>query len=249
MHYQEWDNLPRLKPIENLKDVGKIPIELNLGVFAIAKDLSEKWVKNRETYSKQTGFQEDLVALILTIAVTYATQELHAPGRLAGNPSNSAVDRIIAVPPKVKSLANEVNGLTLQVVSTAGINLHNREVNSAILQRIKDKHKKGRSYTEGLQLAVFVTQDDWQIEIDQLIDVIEKERHYSSYWVILPLARKKDAIFVVNYLGLDKKDRGQGQVTVSIKDGIRARFLGLYLQDGRLDDVKEYVEYLKSKAV
>jgi hypothetical protein len=246
MENEEWSKLPKLTAVESLKEVGELPIEL-YPVRSMAKDLAAKWIKERRKYSRQTEYQEDLTAVVLAAALSYATQEFNLPGRLAGNPSNSAIDRIIAVAPKGKVLANQVNGSTLQIVCTEGIQLKNRSINEAILARIKVKHTKGRSYSEGIQLAIFVTQEDWKIKVNSLIKEVEKDKHYSCYWVIAPLLEKKGAKFIVNYLGLEPESRGQGQIIVDIDGGIRARFLGLYLKDGRLDDVAEFVKYLKGK--
>lgn len=249
MSKDDWDKLPIVKNEYHETDLGRIALEVypqGISLVNYAKKLYKDWVADRNSLLANTERQEDLVGFILTVAISYMTHEHHLPARLLGNDPNSAIDRMVVTGMKTKSMPMDTEGSAFQIVCTEGETLDSdRSANAAILRKIAHKHKKGKSYADGLQLAVLVTQEDWKIESNALISELSKESLFSSYWVISVMNDGKT--FVVNNLNQNPDFECRGQIVVDFSDGIKARHLYLFLKDGNLDDVVEFLAHFKQK--
>ena len=213
--------------------------------------LAAKWIDQDPLVIGNTVFQEDLTAMIISAGLSYMRGIALIPARLEANEQNSAVDRVIVDASEVAFSKNSVSGSQIQIVSTYGEKLDNVDaINKIILGRVEKKHSRGIGYSENVNLAVLVTQDDWKVDINELVEKIFKERRYEGYWIILPLMTDgKHARFAVNYLYPEQEHskRGEAQLVVDITDEVEVRHLYFYGQDGMLDNLVEYLKF-KHKA-
>jgi hypothetical protein len=138
----------------------------------------------------------------------------------------------------------EVAGLQIQIVSTYGAMLKSPDqITELIESRIKLKTSKGSAYTKGINLAVLVTQPDWQFNAQELSKKLVEQSSYEGFWVILPFNIKNSISFAVNYFHPVEIEFGEGQLIVDITDNISVRYLRYYQQDGKLDDLIRYMEF------
>jgi hypothetical protein len=244
----EWDKLPVVKREYYPKAGGRIALDVypNKGsLISYAESVYQEWVKDREAVLRSKDLQEDMVGLLLAIATAYMDHKYYLPARLKDNNPDDAIDRMVIGAMTEKSMPNDTEGTAFQIVCTIGEDLDlDRSVNGAILRKVAHKHKKGQAYADGLQLAIFVAQSDWKVDTNQLIADLKKIEMFSGYWLVLPLNDNK---FIVDYLRRDGGMQGQGQMIIDISNGIKARHMGLYEKDGKLDDVIDFLNHFNSQ--
>lgn len=249
MANSEWDKLPTVEREYYPKDGDRIPLDVypdTGSLISYAESIYQDWIKDRDIVLQSTDSQEDMVGLLLAIAIAYMDHKYHLPARLKDNSQNSAIDRMVIGAMTEKSMPNDTEGTAFQIVCTLGEELDSdRSVNGAVLRKVAHKHKKGQSYADGLQLAIFVVQPDWKVDTNALITELKKIKMFSGYWLVLPL---NDDRFIIDYLRRDGGMQGQGQIIVDISSGIKARHMGLYRQDGKLDDVVEFLSHFYADA-
>lgn len=245
MSSDDWDKLPLVKNEYHDTDLGRIPLDVyphGMSLLNYAKQLHNDWSSNKGRVLHDTQAQEDLVGFVMAIAISYMTHDYHLPARIKSNNPNNAIDRMVVTGMKTKSMPLDTEGSAFQIVCTEGEPIDSdRDANVAILNKIAHKHKKGQPYADGLQLVVFVTQEDWKIDGNALLQVLKKNSIFSSYWILSVMNDKKT--FVVNNLNQNPDFGGRGQIVVDFSDGIKARHLYLFLQDGKLDDVVEFLKH------
>jgi hypothetical protein len=249
-NYELWKKLPvfSAKNVERKLIATELIVLKNPG--SQLSDLSHKWKKQDMTIISSTDYQEDLVAILISASLGYLTAEAYLPACLAVNAQNSAVDRVIVSQSDDARFENEFAGLQVQIVSTHGLNSeYSDQITELIINRVKQKTAKGATYSEGINLAVLVTQTDWSFNARELTERLAGESSYEGLWVILPMNIEDRISFAVNYFQSGEDEFGEGQLIVDITDNIMVRHIYLYQLDGKLDDLIEYMtfKYIQKK--